>query len=209
MPMADLLIYSALGNKVICFLDDNAGYNQIFMAKEDVSKTAFRCPRFVGLFEWVVMTFGLKNVSAMYQEAMNLIFDDLLRILMEIYIDDMVVKSVVFEEHMTDLKLSLERMKKYGLWMKPLKYVFGVTSGRFLGFIVHEHDIQIDPKKIESIGEIGEPVCKKDIQKLLGKINYLRHFISNLAGRVESLLPLVWLKHELGFNWGVEQREAF
>jgi hypothetical protein len=204
MPMADLLIYSALGNKVISFLDDNAGYNQIFMAKEDVSKTAFRCPRFVGLFEWVVMTFGLKNVSAMYQEAMNLIFDDLLRILMEIYIDGMVVKSVVFEEHMTDLKLSLERMKKYGLWMKPLKYVFGVTSGRFLGFIVHEHDIQIDPKKIESIGEIGEPVCKKDIQKLLGKINYLRHFISNLAGRVESLLPLVWLKHELGFNWGVE-----
>jgi hypothetical protein len=182
MPMADLLIYSALGNKVISFLDDNAGYNQIFMAKEDVSKTAFRCPRFVGLFEWVVMTFGLKNVSAMYQEAMNLIFDDLLRILMEIYIDDMVVKSVVFEEHMTDLKLSLERMKKYGLWMKPLKYVFGVTSGRFLGFIVHEHDIQIDPKKIESIGEIGEPVCKKDIQKLLGKINYLRYFISNLAG---------------------------
>jgi hypothetical protein len=81
MPMADLLIYSALGNKVISFLDDNAGYNQIFMAKEDVSKTAFRCPRFVGLFEWVVMTFGLKNVSAMYQEAMNLIFDDLLRIL--------------------------------------------------------------------------------------------------------------------------------
>jgi hypothetical protein len=94
----------------------------------------------------------------------------------------MVVKSVVFEEHMTDLKLSLERMKKYRLWMKPLKYVFGVTSGRFLGFIVHDHDIQIDPKKIESIGEIGEPVCKKDIQKLLGKINYLRYFISNLAG---------------------------
>jgi hypothetical protein len=78
-----------------------------------------------------------------------------------------------------------------------------------LGFIVHEHNIQIDPKKIESIGKIGELVCKRDVQKLLGKINYLRHFISNLAERVESLLPLVWLKHEEEFIWGAEQREAF
>jgi hypothetical protein len=95
----------------------------------------------------------------------------------------------------------LERMKKYGLQMNPLKCTFGVTSGRFLGFIVHEHGIQIDPKKIESIRKIREPLCKKDVQKLLGKINYLRYFISNLAGRVESLLPLVQLKHEEEFTW--------
>jgi hypothetical protein len=74
-----------------------------------------------------------------------------------------------------------------------------------LGFIVHEHDIQIDTKKIESIGKIGEPVCKKDVQKLLGKTNYLHRFISNLVGRVESLLLLVQLKHEDEFTWGVEQ----
>jgi hypothetical protein len=177
MPIADLLIDSALGNK-----EGNAGYNQIFMVKEDVSKTVFRCPGFVGLFEWVVMTFGLKNAGATYQRAMNLIFHDLLGVLMEVYIDDMVVKSVGFEEHMTDLKLSLERMKKYGLGMNPLKWAFRVTSRTFLGFIVHEHDIQIDPKKIESFRKIGEPVCKKDVQQLLGKINYLRHFISNLVG---------------------------
>jgi hypothetical protein len=162
MPTADLLINSALGNKVISFLDGNVGYNQIFMAKEDVNKTAFHYPRFISLFEWVVMTFGLKNVGATYQRAMNLIFHDLLRVLMEVYIDDVVVKSVGFKEHMTDLKLSLGRMKKYGLRMNLLKCAFGVTSGRFLGFIVHEHDIQIDPKKIESIGKIGV-VYKKDV----------------------------------------------
>jgi hypothetical protein len=66
MPVANLLIDSASGNKIISFLDGNAGYNQIFMAKEDVSKTAFRCSWFVGLFEWVVMAFGLKNAGAMY-----------------------------------------------------------------------------------------------------------------------------------------------
>jgi hypothetical protein len=203
MPITDLLVDSASGNKVISFLDGNAGYNQIFMVKEDVSKTAFRCLGFVGLFEWVIMTFGLKNAGATYQRAMNLIFHDLLEVLMEVHIDDVVVKSVGFEEHMTDLKLSLERMK-YGLWMNPLKCAFRVSSGRFLGFVVHEHGIQIDPKKIESIGKIGEPVCKKDAQKLLGKINYLLCFISILAGRVESLLPLVQLKHEEEFTWGAE-----
>jgi hypothetical protein len=66
MPGADLLIDSASGNKVISFLDDNAGYNQIFMVKEEVSKTAFRCLLFVALFEWVIMTFGLKNAGATY-----------------------------------------------------------------------------------------------------------------------------------------------
>jgi hypothetical protein len=98
------------------------------MAKEDVNKTAFRCPGFIGLFEWVIMTFGLKNASATYQRAMNLIFHDMLRVLMEVYINDIVVKSVGFKEHMADLKLLLERMKKYGMRMNPLKCTFGVTS---------------------------------------------------------------------------------
>jgi hypothetical protein len=66
MPIADMLINDASGHKVLSFLDGNAGYNQIFMAKEDMYKTSFRCPGFVGLFEWVIMTFGLKNAGATY-----------------------------------------------------------------------------------------------------------------------------------------------
>jgi hypothetical protein len=69
MPVADLLIDSASGDKVISFFGGNAGYNQIFMAKEDVSNTVFRCPRFIGLFEWAVMTFGLKNAGVTYQRV--------------------------------------------------------------------------------------------------------------------------------------------
>ena len=70
------------------FMDGNAGYNQIFMAPEDVNKTAFRVPGAVGLFEYLVMTFGLKNAGATYQRAMNYIFHDLIGKLVEIYIDD-------------------------------------------------------------------------------------------------------------------------
>jgi hypothetical protein len=88
MIVVDDLINRASRHKVISFLDGNVGYNQIFMAGEDIAKTAFWCPGFVGLFEWVVMTFGLKNVGATYQRAMNLIFHDLLGVFFEGYIDD-------------------------------------------------------------------------------------------------------------------------
>jgi hypothetical protein len=87
MPIADFLVNSRSGHRVLSFLDGNASYNQIFMAEEDISKTAFICPGFIGLFEWIVMTFGLKNAGATYQRAMNLIFHDLLGIIVEVYID--------------------------------------------------------------------------------------------------------------------------
>jgi hypothetical protein len=82
-------------------------------------------------------------------------------------------------------------MKRYGLRMNPLKCAFRVTAGRFLGFIGHEQGKQVDPKKVESIKRLGEPTSKKDVHKLLGKVNYLRRFIVNLAGKVESFLPLI------------------
>jgi hypothetical protein len=96
---------------------------------------------------------------------------------------------------MTDLHLSFERMRKYRLRMNPLKCAFGVSVKKFLGFMVHEQGIQIDPKKMESIEKLGEPMCKRDVQKLLGKVNYLKRFIFNLACRVESFLPLIRLEH--------------
>jgi hypothetical protein len=156
------------------------------MAEEDAFKTTFRCPRFVGLFEWAVMTFGLKNVGATYQGAMNLIFHDLLGVILEVYIDDVVVKLDGNNSHLVDLHLTFERMRKYGLKMNPLKCAFDVSAGRFLGFIIHEHGIEIDPKKIEAIQKVQAPTCKRGIQKFLGKVNYLRQFIVNLSGKVEE-----------------------
>ena len=93
MPIADMLVDAAVEHKVISFMDDNAGYNQIFMAEEDIAKIAFRCPSAIGLFEWVVMTFSLKNAGATYQRAMNYIFHKLISRIIEIYIDDVMIKS--------------------------------------------------------------------------------------------------------------------
>ena len=103
VPIADMLVDAAAGHKVISFMDGNAGYNQIFMAEEDIAKTAFRCPGAISLFEWVVMTFGLKNAGATYQRAMNYIFHKLIGRIVEIYIDDVMVKSKGYKEHLADL----------------------------------------------------------------------------------------------------------
>jgi hypothetical protein len=127
MPVAEMLINAAAGHKMLSFMDGNAGYNQIFMAPEDIHKTAFRAPGAVGLFEYMVMTSGLKNAGATYQRAMNYMFHDLIGKLVEIYIDDVVVKSASAKGHLGDLRRVLERTRKFGLRMNPKKCAFGVS----------------------------------------------------------------------------------
>jgi hypothetical protein len=83
--------------------------------------------------------FWFKNDNATYQRAMNLIFHDLQGIVLEIYIDDVVAKSDSMSNYLADLRLALEMMRWYGLQMNPLKCVFGVSAGKFLGFIIYEH----------------------------------------------------------------------
>ena len=113
------------------------------------------------------------------------------------------IKSAGLGNHLADLRLALERMRRYGLKMDPLKCAFGVSAGKFLGFIIHENGIEIDPKRVEA------PTCKKDLQKFLGKVNYLRRFIFNLSGKIDSFPPILRLKDEAEFTWGAEQQESF
>jgi hypothetical protein len=194
MPIAEMLINAAAGHKILSFMDGNAGYNQIFMASEDIYKTAFRVPGAVGLFEYVVMTFGLKNAGATYQRVMNHIFHDLIGNLVEIYIDDVVVKSASVEEHLDDLRQVLERTRKFGLRMNPKKCAFGVSAGQILGFLVHERGIEIGLKSQEAVRTMVRPTTKKELQQLIGKINFVRRFISNLSGRIEPFMELVKIK---------------
>ena len=133
---------------------------------------------------------------------MNLIFHDLLGVILEVYIDDIMIKSAGFGNHFADLRFALERMRQYGLKMNPLKCDFGVSAGKFLGFIIHEKGIEIDPKRIEAMKKVEAPACKKDLQKFLGKVNYLRRFISNLSGKIDAFTPILRLKNEAEFTWG-------
>jgi hypothetical protein len=140
------------------------------------------------------MTFGLKNDGATYQRAMNWIFHELLGNTEEVYIDDIVVKSAEFSSHIAHLGKVFEKMCRYGLKMNPRKCAFGVSVVKFLGFIIHEHGIEIDPDRIKFIRNVGPPTCKLEVQKFLGKVNYLRRFISNLARKIHAFTPILRLK---------------
>jgi hypothetical protein len=176
MPVADLLVNAATGHKVISFMDG--------MAIEDISKTAFRCPGHIGLFEWIVMTFGLKNAGATFQRAMSYIFHELIGKIVEIYIDDVVIKSLNHDSHLEDVKKTLECTRKHGLKMNPTKCAFGVSAGEFLGFLVHEGGIEVGKKSMKAIDEVVPPTNLKELQSLLGKINFVRRFISNLSQKI-------------------------
>ena len=92
-------------------------------------------------------------------------------------------------------------MCQYGLKMNPLKCAFGVSAGKFLGFIIHEKGIEIDPKRTEV------PTCKKDMQKFLGKVNFLRRFIFNLSRKIDAFTPILRLKNETEFTWGQNSKK--
>jgi len=140
---------------------------------------AFRTPK--GIYCYKVMPFGLKNTSATYQGAMK-IFDDMLRQHVECYVDDLVVKSKEKENHLQDLRLVFEWLRRFQLKMNPLKCTFSVSSGKFLRFIVRHQGIEIDQSKIEAILKMPEPRNIHELKSLQGKLAYIRRFISNLTG---------------------------
>ena len=148
------------------------------------------------------MTFGLKNAGATYQKAMNYIFHKLIGRIAEIYIDDVMIKSKGYKEHLADLRETLECTRKHGLKMNPNKCAFGVSAGQFLGFMVHERGIKVGQKSVKAIDEAVPPTTKTELQYLLGKINFIRRFISNLSGRILPFSPLLRLKNNQEFKWG-------
>jgi len=126
------------------------------------------------------MTFGLKKASATYQRAMNYIFYELISKIVEIYIDDVVVKSKGYQEHLEDLKKTLMCARKHGLRMNPHKCAFGVSAGQFLGFMVHEKSLEVGQNSFEAISKTIPPTSKTKLQSLIGKFNFVRRFISNV-----------------------------
>ena len=121
----------------------------------------------------------------------------------------MVVKSKGYKEHLADLRETLECTRKHGLKMNPNKCAFGVSVGQFLGFMVHDRGIEVGQKSMKEIDEAVPPTTKTELQSLLGKINFIRRFISNLSERVLPFSPLLKLKNDQEFKWSDIQQKAF
>ncbi|XP_070047520.1 uncharacterized protein [Nicotiana tomentosiformis] len=173
-------------------------YHHILMDKQDVEKTAFTTPW--GTYCYRVMPFGLKNVRATYMRDMTTIFHDMMHKEIEVYVDDVIIKSTTQADHVQDLKKFFERLRRYNL-------KFGVPSGKLLGFIVSRRGIELDPSKIKTIRELPPPRNKTEVMSLLVRLNYISMFIVQLTTTCEPIFKL--LKNNAAIKWTDECQEAF
>jgi ribonuclease HI len=205
LPNMDLLIDSAAGHAMFSFMDGFSGYNQIRMSTRDAEKTAFRTP--IGNFYYTVMPFGLKNADATYQRTMTAMFHDMMHKEIEDYVDDIVVKSKKREDHLRILRKVFDRCRLYKLKMNPLKCAFGVSAGKFLGFLVHNRGIDVDPVKASAIATMKAPTSHKELKSFLGRLSYIRRFIPGLAA-VTAIFMLL-MKKGVPFVWSTACQQAF
>ena len=155
MPKIDQLVDATIGHPRMSFLDAFQGYHQIPLALEDQEKTAFVTP--IENYHYKVMPFGLKNAGSTYQGMMTRMFESQLGKNIEIYIDDMVVKSKMVSEHVGDLRAIFEILRKYKLRLNAFKCSSGIGSGKFLGYMVTHRGIEVNPDQIKAINNLRSP----------------------------------------------------
>ena len=187
------------------FLDAFQGYHQIPLALEDQEKTAFMTP--VRNYHYKVMPFGLKNAGSTYQRMMTRMFEPQLGKAIEVYIDDIVVKSKVVSEHVKDLEVIFSILREHKLRLNASKCSFGVGSGKFLGYMVTHRGIEVSPDQIKAINSLQAPRNPKEVQKLTGMITALNRFISRSADQCRPFYLL--MNKWKGFEWSKDCVVAF
>ena len=183
LPRIDQIVNASTGHGMLSFLDVFAGYHQITMHPLDAEKTAFITPH--ELFCYNVMSFGLKNVEATYQRLVTKMFRPLLGKTMEVYIDHMLVKSKERPNHAENLQEAFELLRAYDMKFNPSKCAFGVTAGRFLGFMLTQRRIDANPAQLKAILESPAPASRKGVQQLTGRLASLGRFISRFIDRLK------------------------
>ncbi|XP_058208193.1 uncharacterized protein LOC131321207 [Rhododendron vialii] len=173
------------------------------MDPDDMEKMAFITPR--DLFCYLVMSFGLKNAGATFQRMVYLLFRMLIGEIMEAYIDDMVVKSLKAENHLSHLAEVFAILKKYKLRLNADKCAFGVSSGKFLGYLVTRRGIEADPNQILAIHQqLKPPSTPREIQKLTGMAAALNRFISHSSDKCHVFFQTLKKQNRRNFKWTVD-----
>ena len=161
LPLVDQLVDSTAGFKTLSFLDAYSGYNQIKMHPADQAHTTFVTDK--GLYCYEVMPFGLKNTGATYQRLVNAMFEDEIGEIMEVYVDDMLVKSKTEDDHIANLDRVFTKLLEHGLRPNPQKCILTVGGGKFLGFMVSERGIEANPEKVQAILDMTAPTSWSEV----------------------------------------------
>ena len=206
MPRIDDLI-DLLGQcRYISTLDLTKGYWQVPVAKRDQSKTAFATP--FGLYQFKRMPFGLQGAPATFQRLMDAVLKEL-RSFASAYLDDIIVFSCTWKEHLQHLDAVMTRLREAGLTIKPKKCQLGMKECSYLGHVVGGGKVRVESSKIEAIEKTQPPRTKKDVRTFLGLAGYYRKFISNYATLATLLTNLTRKSQPSSVQWTAECDEAF
>ncbi|GJZ70819.1 reverse transcriptase domain-containing protein [Tanacetum coccineum] len=208
LPEIDWKVESLCGYPFKCFLDAYKGYHQIKMAEEDEEKTAFITSQEILCYS--KMPFGLKNVGATYQRLVDKTFQKQIGRNLEVYVDDLVIKSRREKELIRDIEETFKTLGEINMKLNLKKCAFGMREGTFLGYKVDADGLRVCPDKVEAVLNLPSPKCLKEVQKLNGKLASLNRFLSKSA---EKSLPffktLKKCTKKRDFQWTAEAEIAF
>jgi len=192
--------------EMISFIDGFSGYNQIKMYPENEKHTSFRTP--LGVYCYTIMPFGLKNAGATFQRAMNVIFYEHIRKIVDCYADDIAVKS--HEKGKATSRRSKKSVRHHAgspVEDEPNQVFLGAASGKFFGFVVTSKGIHLDLEKVRAIQEMQPPRNLKKLRGLQERLAYTRRFILNLSGCCQPFTKL--MKKGVSFVWDSACQQAF
>ena len=203
LPRIDLIVDATAGHELLSFMDAFSGYNQISMDPDDQEKTSFVTAQ--GTYCYCVRPFGLKNAGATYQRLVNRMFQKQIGTTMEVYIDDMLVKSPTAKLHLAHMSEAFQILREYNMKLNPAKCAFGESAGKFLGFIVNNQGIDSNPDKIKAVLEMPSPSGIKEVQRLTGRIAALSRLISRASDKCQPFFQVL----KKAFQWDTKCEEAF
>ena len=204
LPRVDDTLDALTGSQWFSTLDLISGYWQVEVDPADREKTAFCTTE--GLFEFTVMPFGLCNAPATFQRLMDTALAGEWRRSV-VYLDDIIIPGKTFHEHLSNLVIVFERLRKAGLKLQPSKCAFCRKQVAFLGHILSTDGIATDPAKTEKVAKWREPTSRREVQQFLGLANYYRRFVQDFAKIAKPLHRLT--EKTARFVWTQECQKAF
>jgi hypothetical protein len=206
LPLIDDLIHRLKDTHYFTKLDVRWGYNNVRICEGDEWKAVFHTNR--GLFEPLVMYFGLTNSPATFQTIMNEIFRDLITEgVISVYLDDILIFTNSLAEHRRITCLVLDRMREHKLYLRPEKCEFEKVRIEYLGIIISHNKVEMDPVKIAGVADWPTPSNKKEVQSFVGFVNFYRRFIPGFSHHVRALFDLTM--KDIRFIWGLPQEDSF
>ena len=210
LPLIDDLIHNLQGCQFISTFDLYSGYWQVPIKEDHKKYTAFICSE--GLFEFNVLNFGLSNAPAVFQRLMQKVFSGYLWVFILVYIDDIIIYSKTFDDHLKHLEPTFKRLEEYNLKLQPKKCLFLPKETKFLGYIITNEGLAPDPDKILAVQEFPKPKNQRDVRAFLGLTGYYRAMIQSYA-RIAKPLTTLLKKNPSTKNgpieWNAECEKAF